>query len=103
IESAQEQRRVDPRDDVRCRGRVESLFEKLSPKGVCNPGKSRDSQPTPTPEPEAQQRHRECPPEMREKSLIYEEGPVPPVRDVLAERVHARMVTTAAAIAQIGA
>ena len=97
VDRDQEQDRSDARDEVRCRGRVESLFEKLAPEGVCNPGKSRDSQPTPTPEPEAQQWHRECPPEMREKSLIYEEGPVPPVRDVLEEGFHARMVTAAAA------
>ena len=40
---------------------------------------------------------------MREKSLIYEEGPVPPVRDVLEEGFHGRMVTAAAAFAHMGA
>jgi len=70
VDRDQEQDRNDARDEVRCRGRVEGLFEQLAPDGICNPGKGRDSQPTPTSEPEAQQRHRECPPEMREKSLI---------------------------------
>src|SRR5205823_6532067 len=88
FDGQQDQHRRAAGDEVGYGCRLQRLLDQLAVEGVDHPHHADDLQPARPAEKVAEQRHRESPTEVRQKPLVDEDRPVPPVRQRLEERFH---------------
>src|SRR5258708_3111413 len=88
VDADQKQRGPDARHQVRYGGCVERLLDQLAVESVQHPRRTHDAQPEPAAQPVPEERHGESPAQVREDSLVHQDGPVPAVDEFLENRFH---------------